>query len=839
MRGLARRFHRGALTLALTSLLLGPGGAAAQQPVQAVTGVVTENGTTSPVAGAMVVVLEGLRPVAQALSGTTGRFQITLPRAGRFTLRVDRLGYASTFSEPFDVAPGVIVQQNVESRVAPIQLAGVSVEGSGRCDVRPAEGQATAVLWEEVRKALAAAAWTRERGMYQFAWTRFQRELAADGRRVLRQEQTVRRDFGAQPFMSLSPEVLARDGFIHVEPDSIMYAAPDASVLLSDAFLDTHCFTLEERREGGEQLIGLAFKPLSGRRLPDIEGVLWIGRQTLRLRSVEYRYVNLPWLIDRHNAGGEVYFRGLPNGTWIVNEWTIRMLRLSEVRDDFGRVLRHDVLGYSTEGSVVNVVATTDGTVVDRESGLGGVRGVVADSAGRPLSGARVWIQGTDFVATSGSGGRFEFEGVGAGVWSVGASQASLDAIGHQGTFALADVARGEVRDVRVELPSLRAAATSLCVDAPPAAGSDARVLVGRVLDPAGRPVPNAAVRVMWSLGRVQDGVGVQSDPNGRFALCDVPATLRVRAWATLASLESDVRELPATQRGSVARVDLALESTAAARPASGAATAADGTEVRWLATKGFELRGSRALLHQTRDQFEGRGLESIEKILTQVPRVEAKKLVSEGIEYRLHAFEGWQSNPEESPSCPLGFYLNGSLVQANVPTLLGEYTTRGALPSGNEFRPLDLDRWIFPRYISAVEVFDVDESPVQAPGGCGAALFWVHRLESDEDPEFTGSLSGRVMRVPANAPVEGVKVTIQPLGLERTTDRFGRFEFGSLPAARYRVDVVVPEWGPFSSEVMLRAYSRAEVTLEVQPPPASEQARTRPGATHPSRHPN
>jgi hypothetical protein len=250
------------------------------------------------------------------------------------------------------------------------------------------------VLWEEVRKALAAAAWTSERGMYRFAWTRFERELAADGRRVLRQRPpVVRSELGPQPFVSIPPEVLAREGFVRVAVDSITYAAPDAGVLLSDAFLDTHCFTLDQRAQGGEQLIGLRFEPIPGRRLPDIEGVLWLGRQTLRLRSVEYRYVNLPWMLDRHNAGGEVYFRGLPNGTWIVNEWTIRMLRLRESRDEFGRVREHQVLGYNTEGSVVNVVATTDGTVVDRETGLGGVRGVVADSAGRPVSGARVWIQ--------------------------------------------------------------------------------------------------------------------------------------------------------------------------------------------------------------------------------------------------------------------------------------------------------------------------------------------------------------------------------------------------------------------------------------------------------------
>ena len=50
--------------------------------------------------------------------------------------------------------------------------------------MRPAEGAATAIVWYEARKALAAASWTWEREMYRFAWTRYERRLSDDGRRV-------------------------------------------------------------------------------------------------------------------------------------------------------------------------------------------------------------------------------------------------------------------------------------------------------------------------------------------------------------------------------------------------------------------------------------------------------------------------------------------------------------------------------------------------------------------------------------------------------------------------------------------------------------------------------
>jgi hypothetical protein len=133
---------------------------------------------------------------------------------------------------------------------------------------------------------------------------------------------------------------------------------------------------------------------------------------------------------------------------------------------------------------------------------------------------------------------------------------------------------------------------------------------------------------------------------------------------------------------------------------------------------------------------------------------------------------------------------------------------------------PLDLDRWLLPRELSGVEVHDADHAPSVPPGGCAAAFLWVHRLDHVQDPEFTGSLSGRVMRLPVNEPLAGVRVVVQPGGHEVVTDAFGRFDLGRLPAARYRVQVAVPEWGAFGTEVMLLVGSRAEVTVQVETPP-------------------
>jgi hypothetical protein len=765
----------------------------------------------------MVVLLEGERTLARALTDADGSFRMSVERPGRYELRVDRIGYTSTYTEPFDLPAGAIVERTVESQVEAVVLPGISVEGSGRCEMRPEDGRATAILWEEARKALEAATWTSERGLYRFAWTRFLRELAPDARSVVGETRSVRSDRLPQPFVSVDAELLAREGFLREDGGVLSYAAPDASVLLSDAFLDTHCFTVASGRDGEEALAGLRFEPIGGRTLPDVEGVLWMGARTGRLRSLEYVYVNLPWPVADRRAGGDLFFEALPNGTWIVHEWAIRMPRLVERRSAAGELIEHEIVGYRVEGSVVNVVATATGEVVERQSQPGAVLGIVADSLGLPATGARVWIAGTDFAAETGSDGRFAFTGVGDGTWSVGASLPSLDRVGHPGTFSEIEIERGAAGELRLALPSTRDAALARCEAVSPSEPST--VLVGRVVDEAGRPVSGAAVRALWSTGARQEGIGLETDASGRFIVCGFPISRNVRSWATMDTRESAVVEASVASAPGVAVIEVELvtePSTVASAPREDA-DVASGREILWLDAKGFPLRADDALLHQTQREISGRGLESLERVLTQVPRLEARDRVTGRIEYRLHAAEAWTADPEASVSCPLEFFLNGSLVRANVPALMVDASelARGA---GADLRPLDMDRWLSPHDLTAVEMFDGGEAPVTVPGGCGATLLWVHRLEHPDDPDFTGALRGRVVRAPGDTPLADILVRLDPGGIERRTDAFGRFDFGRLAPARYRVRVAVPEWGEWVTEVRLRAGSAADVAVQIEP---------------------
>ena len=567
------------LAMVLSSALWADDGLSAQQSV---VGRVLDGDTGASVEGAMVVLLEGERAHARVLTAADGSFRLSVPLPGRYALRIDRIGYESTLGDAFEVAAGARVERTLQTRVRPVSLAGIEVEGTRRCELRPAEGLATGRVWEEARKALDAAAWTAEKDLYRFGSMLYERELAADGRRVLSEDRRYRSPYAAQPFRSVDADALARDGYIRSGVDESIYYAPDAGVLLSDAFLDTHCFSLERRAEEGERLVGLRFQPVPGRELADIEGVLWMEEAGARLRSVVFRYVDPGQPVPHEEGSGELTFRGLPNGTWIVQEWRIRMPSLVETRDRAGQVQSYAVEGWRDEGGLVTRVTRADGGIVDAGRGMATITGEVRDSLGRPADGARVWIEGAEVEAAS--DGAFAFSGLLPGTWTVAASHPALEALGFAGTREEVELEAGGSARLVVRLPSLRELAVERCGDLP---GEEEVVVLGRVLDERGEPVPGAEVQVLWTTvsstptavrtrrvrGRVtptleirtsaaEEGLGTTADERGAFTLCGVPAAAESRASARTEEMSSPVVNVTPSPGSRVVGLELVLSPT-------------------------------------------------------------------------------------------------------------------------------------------------------------------------------------------------------------------------------------------------------------------------------------
>ena len=380
---------------------------------------------------------------------------------------------------------------------------------------------------------------------------------------MLSEERTRRRELTNRPFVSVNPDTLASEGFLLARGEEVLYVAPDASVLLSDPFLDTHCLGLEEHEEEPEVLVGLRFEPIPDRDLPEIEGVLWLEREGGRLRSVEYRYVNLDYRVGDPGPGGEILFRELPNGTWIVQEWHIRLPRVLQERNPFGHVVGYRVLGYQVEGGVVDRVATRSGELIGEETVLGTIEGIVSDSLGSPAMGARVWVEGTELEDETGPGGRFSITGVTPGTWSVGSSHPTLETVGHPGVFQEVSVERGGIISLMPSLPSVHRVAFDRCIETP--SGVDEAALIGRIVDETGAPVAGGHVRARWTdygptglagipggarprwqrnragapvaIEQLDHAIQTRADARGVFAYCNVPTYYTVTLLASRAPL--------------------------------------------------------------------------------------------------------------------------------------------------------------------------------------------------------------------------------------------------------------------------------------------------------------
>ena len=538
------------LAIAATALVVGvrPGSG------QVVRGTVVEEGSGAPIQGAMVILMgyDG-QVVRRVLTDEDGTFVTNATRPGAHTIRVDRIGYESLTTPSFDVPIDGIFQR-IEVPIHPVELVGLDVEGSRRCQVRADQGRATARVWEEARKALQAAAWTLSSGGYHYTLLQFERNLDPDGHRIVSEKRSFTRSTAQAPYVSAPIEELTSKGFIRQNEDgTATYFAPDAEAFLSDAFLDAHCMRLQGVRDG---MVALAFQPIDGRRLPDIKGTLWIEAGSAALRRLEFQYVNRPQPHDRGTANGHVTFGSLPNGAWVVRDWSLR-LPLLGMRADHRRIY---VLGYVVQGGTVWRVTRPDGTIV-LEAAAATLSGTVVDSleAG-PVAGGRVRSaedpEGTGIRL--GEDGSFLLAGLPPGTQTLEVRHPSLDTLGlGPATFPI-DVTEGEVSKARLRLPGVGEMVRAACAD--DELGRKGAAILGRVVDGAG-PAPGAVVRVrlrgsgpvafslaaraapilpdregpVWSTDPREAGwVTTTLDGRGIFLLCGVSGGARLLVQAAL-----------------------------------------------------------------------------------------------------------------------------------------------------------------------------------------------------------------------------------------------------------------------------------------------------------------
>ena len=539
--GCRRRASGPEVTGALAWLLL------AGSPVgaQTVSTQVLSRETSQPVVGALVYLLDDSGAVVRtALTDERGRVLFLRFPAGSYRVRAEMIGMATGESNLLEARVGATLHEEIRLDARPIRLEGIAVAVDERCRVRPAEGLLTAQGWDEARKALATAVFTDEQRLYRYQTMLYERDLDRNTRVIRRENQSRREANMRSPFRSRPAEELIDRGFVEPSGGVDLYFAPDANVLLSDVFLDSHCFRLR-RGERGETagLIGLAFEPTSERRrIIDVAGTLWLDPASSELRWLEYRYANLDPDIRSDEIGGRVEFQRMPEGGWIVPEWWIRMPRVALQTDGFRGGRRRYVVGFREAGGMVLDVQGAGRAL--RHRGTGGIEGVVRDSLGSALEGVRVDIVGAAQEVVTDSAGWFEISGLVEGIYRVRFVDPRLEAYGYSPEPLTPAVFNGEMTHVEFDMPSAASVLTDVCSEVrmvgpewenlPPQAKGTG-ILVGWVRDAVtDEPLPGAVVRVLSYryefrpggasvIDRGMFGVQTTTDEEGVYRVCRLP----------------------------------------------------------------------------------------------------------------------------------------------------------------------------------------------------------------------------------------------------------------------------------------------------------------------------
>jgi len=437
---------------------------------QVLRGVVSERAGGAPVSGVLLSVLDARDSiVAQALSDERGTYDVRLPTIGMYSLDVKRIGVRRMRIAPFAVGEGETRRVDVSIESLPAVLSSVQVRGRTSCVRRPETNVRTAALWDDARAALNAAVISRTQRVGNDTVVRFLRKLDVETWRVLYEDRRRVSASIDRPFRSLPAEELSFHGYIRTNTDGSMdYFAPDADVLLSEAFLDEHCFRIHEGHGERAGLIGLGFEPIPERKLPDVKGVLWLDPKTAELRTLDFNYTWLPNEQRLVDFGGTVSFFRLPGGRWIVRAWKIRMpefgyerlvTRSDGTRMSVGRTSTPQLVRISEEGGAVPIDVLLNQT--------GRLHGTVRLDAttNKPLAGITVALHGTGDSTVTAADGSFEIPLVQPGSYTLVLRHPALDSLGVEHLGRTVEVNPGQSPPLDLVFPSYEDLASRMCAE--------------------------------------------------------------------------------------------------------------------------------------------------------------------------------------------------------------------------------------------------------------------------------------------------------------------------------------------------------------------------------------
>jgi len=465
---------------------------------QVVRGVITERVSGQPLRGVVVSlasVPDSMRPggLRYALTNIRGEFALTLPHSGAWALSAKRIGVARYSAPPFQLQAGetkrfAIVLDHFEYRLPEMKVAATNL-----CIPKQDQLRTIVALWDEVRTALQAAEVSRDQHLISGWLSAYNRSLEPNNLRILQDQRSVAQGLFDRPMRSISGDSLAKVGYWRKQDvDTMVFYGPDANALLSDAFQSGHCFELITGIGPRRGFLGLSFRPRRVQNMGGINGTIWLDGSNFELRFVEFRYTNLITIPPNRHLGGEVHFLRHESGAWVVRRWFIRMPQFPEIRA--AAVTRGGVTSASTPAYVYRVIEEggglyTPGLVTWEKPGT--IEGTMMDSTGKePLRGTVVSLSGTPHSVEVDSSGRFRFDSIPPGAYTLLASHREYADLGQLADDEPLNVMAGETYRSRMKAITTSELLNVLCD--------------GKRVEP-----PSATVRIL--LTHADNGEGVTS----------------------------------------------------------------------------------------------------------------------------------------------------------------------------------------------------------------------------------------------------------------------------------------------------------------------------------------
>jgi hypothetical protein len=475
-----------------------------------------------------------------------GHSVLRAPSAGRYVVRADKVGYDSWSSvllyvtaAPIHVRVGMSPLRNPTTVIARSETA---------CQVLTPPGTPAGDLWVEIRKALTASALTDAQGLVPLDVDLYERALDRN-LGVVSERKEQRSRIARRPATGISWDQIdsARRGAVS---GGEVYRAPDAATLVSDQFVNSHCYAAIRGYGPETGLTGLEFRPAKIGSQPDLTGILWLDPKANALRSLNFDYVNLPIPLRIARTTGRVEFQQLPAGQWIVPRWYIRMPRVAQMASTDSLLGYQEVGGASrpagtaAPASVTNaVIPALDDTVAGPQSFISGI--VYDSTTGTPLPGVQVSTGGGRFKATTSAGGHYELAIAGPLSDTIVFEHPRLRLYRVATRVQSISLPSGSRGEANVLVPSFGTLRRSLCGQNETATESQG-IAAGYVRDAAGNPVPNAHVWATWQIlwveqnGRLvstnqQRTVETDTGSDGSYLMCGFTRGAQITAKVGMA----------------------------------------------------------------------------------------------------------------------------------------------------------------------------------------------------------------------------------------------------------------------------------------------------------------